>query len=255
MSAFAVVIGHANQILIAPAYDKLNPVMGLLAQSAVMIFFVMSGFLIGKSVSSNIARHGGRFLLVKYLVDRVIRIWPPLFFSLAFIVCLYKLAPLFFPSGTNAFLPAPGHTLARTAFTSDPTQLYGAALMLNGFVTDTPSANGPLWSLSIEVWYYFLAAILAVPRGWWKVLALPFAGAVIWLGMNNEAFLYYLPVWWAGYLLAVLHNRLFSFSINLLRGGRRLVFQLPYCWESVSSALVMLMIPLPIVCLSSPVLI
>ncbi|MCY0856203.1 acyltransferase family protein [Cupriavidus sp. D39] len=91
--------------------------------------------------------------------------------------------------------------------------------MLNGFVTDTPSANGPLWSLSIEVWYYFLAAILAVPRGWWKVLSLPFAGAVIWLGMNNEAFLYYLPVWWAGYLLAVLHNRLFSFSINLLRAA------------------------------------
>ncbi|MGO4325653.1 acyltransferase family protein [Cupriavidus sp. 2TAF22] len=206
MSAFAVVVGHANQILVAPASDKLSPLMGLLAQSAVMVFFVLSGFLIGKSVSGNVARHGGTFSLARYLGDRIIRIWPPLLVSLLLIFCLFKLAPLLFPSGTNAFLPAPGHALARSAFISDNTQLLGSALMLNGFVTDTPNANGPLWSLSIEVWYYVLAALLAVPRGWWKLLALPLIGTVIWHGANNEQFLYYLPVWWAGYLLAVLHD-------------------------------------------------
>jgi len=148
-SAIAVVIGHSNQILIAPTYDGLSEWLGLLAQAAVMVFFVLSGFLICKSISGNIAKHQGYFSLTKYVGDRFIRIWPPLLFSLALMAFLYLLAPVVFPSGSNAFLAPTKNALVRTAFTFDLTQALGAGLALNGFFTDTPSANGALWSLSI----------------------------------------------------------------------------------------------------------
>ncbi|WP_043345630.1 acyltransferase family protein [Cupriavidus basilensis] len=206
-SALAVLVGHTNQIVVAPAYDKLSPWFGLLSQSAVMVFFVMSGFLIAKSIKGNIARHDGNLLLRKYLSDRVIRIWPPLLFSVVLMALLYQLAPAVFPSGSNAFLPAERNALARQAFIFEPTQMLGAALALNDFFTDTPSSNGPLWSLSIEVWYYVLAAIIAWPRGWWKILSVPAATALFYVGWNNDQFYYYLPVWWAGYALSELHDR------------------------------------------------
>lgn len=172
-----------------------------------MVFFVLSGFLIGKSVSKNIAKHNGIFSLKKYIGDRIIRIWPPLCFSILLIILLYYMAPLFFPSGSHEFLSQPGHTLARQAFSGEPKQLFGAALALNGFFTDTPEVNGPLWSLSIEVWYYLLAAIIAWPRRWWRFASIPTVIALCFIGWNNDQFFYYLPVWWAGYFLSVLHDR------------------------------------------------
>lgn len=198
-------LGHINQALIGPTYDKASPYLGLLAQSAVMVFFVLSGFLIEKSISRNVDRHHGRFAFAQYLGDRVIRIWPPLLLSVTLMVGLSIIGPCFFHSGSREFLA--GHSLMRQAFTYDSMQVVGAALTLNGFFTDTPDANGPLWSLSIEVWYYLLAAIVAVPRGWWKLMAVPVVVALFAIAWNNDQFFYYLPVWWIGYLLALLHDR------------------------------------------------
>lgn len=207
LAAISVVIGHANQVLIAPFYERLSPWLGLLAQSSVMIFFVLSGFLIGKSISSNIAKNGGALSLKKYLGDRIIRIWPPLLLSIALLILLYQIAPFVFASGSRAFLSMPGHALARQEFTYEPMQLLGAAVAVNGFFTDTPNSNGALWSLSIEVWYYLLAAIVAWPKRWWKLASIPAVAALLYVGWNNDQFYYYLPVWWAGYLISILHNR------------------------------------------------
>jgi peptidoglycan/LPS O-acetylase OafA/YrhL len=168
-----------------------------LAQCGVMVFFVLSGFLIAKSISSNIVKNQGQFSLMKYIGDRVIRIWPPLLFSVILVILLCHAAHLIFPSDSPA----------RQRLTYKPIELVGAAVALNNFFTDNPAANGPLWSLSIEVWYYITAAIMAVPRRWWKLLSLPILLALFIVGWNNDQFFYYLPVWWGGYLLAVLHDR------------------------------------------------
>jgi len=52
-----------------------------------------------------------------------------------------------------------------------------------------------------------MAAILAVPQGWWKALSVPLIAALFVAGWNNDQFFYYLPVWWAGYGLSYLHDR------------------------------------------------
>ncbi|CAM5522956.1 acyltransferase family protein [Eoetvoesiella caeni] len=224
ISAIAVMIGHANQTLIAPNSTILVPWMGLLAQSAVMIFFVLSGFLIGKSISNNIIRNNG-FSLSEYLITRGLRIWPPLLLSIAILFLLYHLAPYVFPSGTNLFQSAPGHSLARTAFDFDPISILGSLFFMNGFFVgdlyiNTPNSNGPLWSLSVEVWYYVLAAIIAIPRGKLKLLTLPIVFVIIFWGRKNLDFLYYLPVWYSGYMLSQLHDhRFIPNEKHLVRGA------------------------------------
>lgn len=208
-AAWIVAIAHANQIIISPTFPGLAPLFGLLAQAAVMIFFVLSGFLISKSIRGNVVRHSGRFSVLQYTIDRALRIWPPLLFSIALVALLYRLTPAFFPSGTHAFLPSEKYSFARQGFTFEPIAYLGAATGLTGFfvATPTPSANGPLWSLSIEIWYYLLAAMLAWPRGAWKAVSIIGAIGLFYVGWNNDQFFYYLPVWWAGYLLSCLHDR------------------------------------------------
>lgn len=209
LAAWTVAIAHANQIIVAPTFPGAASILGLMAQAAVMVFFVLSGFLISKSVRGNVVRHEGRFSAVQYTMDRVLRIWPPLLFSIALTAFLYVIAPKFFPSGTHAFVPSDKYAFARPGFVFEPIAYLGAAMGLTDFFlfAPVPSANGPLWSLSIEIWYYLLAAILAWPRGGWKLLSVIGAVALFYIGWNNDQFFYYLPVWWAGYLLSCLHDR------------------------------------------------
>lgn len=206
-SAILVAVAHTNQAIIAPTHPAASLALGLLAQASVMVFFVLSGFLIGKSISGNLHRNSGRFAMGQYLYDRVLRIWPPLLLSLLLVVALHHLAPLVFPSGTADYLPSSSYTPSRSGLYYTGPEIFGAALAMNGYITETPRSNGPLWSLSIEVWYYALAAILAFPRGHWRLLALPFALGLMQLGGENIQFFYYMPVWFAGYALSVLHDR------------------------------------------------
>lgn len=206
-SALVVAVAHTNQFLVAPVFSKWAPALGLLAQSAVMVFFVLSGFLIGKSISANEARNNGRFSALDYAIDRAVRIWPPLALSIGGLVALAWIAPLFFPSGTASFLQLDGQTPGRVGIEIDRNELLGALFGLNGYLTDTPRSNGPLWSLSIEVGYYVVAGVVAIPRAWWKLASLPVVAGLCWLAWNNDQFFYYAPVWCLGYGLSMLHDR------------------------------------------------
>lgn len=215
-SALVVAIAHANQTIIAPMHAGASLALGFAAQASVMVFFVLSGFLIGKSINGNLNRHNGRFAIGQYAIDRVLRIWPPLLLALLLIVAMQHLSPFVFPSGSSSFLQSPGESPARTGLTYTASEILGAALGLNGYLTDTPTANGPLWSLSIEIWYYALAAIVALPRGWWRLLAVPVAAGLMQLAQNNSQFFYYLPVWAAGYVVAILHDRRIFPSLSII---------------------------------------
>lgn len=205
-SALVVAVAHTNQFIVAPVFSNWAPALGLLAQSAVMVFFVMSGFLIGKSISANEARNNGRFSAVDYAIDRAVRIWPPLALSLGGLVVLAWIAPFFFPSGTASFLQLDGQAPGRVGIEIDRKEILGALFALNGYLTDTPRSNGPLWSLSIEVGYYVVAGVVAIPRAWWKLASLPVVAGLCWLAWDNDQFFYYAPVWCLGYGLSMLHN-------------------------------------------------
>jgi len=206
-SAIIVVLAHANQIFIAPNYYALVPWVGLLASSAVMVFFVLSGLLIFKSIEKNLERNKGEFSFSQFFYSRLLRLWPPLILALFLMAFFYLIAPLFFPSGTNNFLPAVGNYIARNGYFMEEKEMFGALFFLNGFFSITPSSNGPLWSLSIEFWYYVIAGLVVWKKKWWKASCYISALVIVWIGSTEQQFTYYLCVWWAGYLLGLLHSK------------------------------------------------
>ncbi|WP_380873307.1 hypothetical protein ACFB49_40730 [Sphingomonas sp. DBB INV C78] len=201
MSAIAVLCGHANQIFIAPVESALYPVMGLMAQAAVMLFFVLSGFLITKSITRNFSSGAG-FDIRAYAADRFDRIYPPLLFALLIVAGLHAGAPLVFPTGSEMF-ELQGGFVVRDGFEVGLANFVGALFFLNGFTIDNIAANGPLWSLSYEVWYYVAAGLIA----WRTKYGVFIAGALlVALGSTNKMFLAFAPIWFAGGIVALMHN-------------------------------------------------
>lgn len=201
LSALAVVFGHSFQVFIAPISSTLFPIFGLVAQGAVMMFFVLSGLLITKSITRNFNQQGG-FWIGSYSINRVNRIYPPLLFAMVLVAALYVLVPYFFPSGSHVYQFTDSF-IVRDGFSVNFVDWTGTLLFLNGFAVRNISANGPLWSLSFEVWYYVIAGLVA----WKPKSGLLFSTTLILiLGYANRPFAFYSLVWFGGAAIALLHN-------------------------------------------------
>lgn len=201
LSALIVVLGHTNQIFITPLYRGLYPIAGLIAQGAVMMFFVLSGFLITKSITRNFSRNG-QFDVAAYAMDRFDRIYPPLIFSVVLVLMLWAASFVAFPTRNPSFAFSEQFT-GRADFAISWLGLGGTLTFLNGFFTPAIGPNDPLWSLPYEVWYYVVAGIIA-----WRPRSGAFIAAAVGLllGWHLKAFAAYAPVWFAGALIALLHN-------------------------------------------------
>lgn len=231
LSALVVLFGHTNQTLLLPTLKAGSTFVGFFTQLSVMVFFVLSGFLIGKSVCNNVAKNQG-FSLAQYARDRALRLYPPLVVAVLLMVLLAALAPFFFPSGTHQFDEIPGAKFVRTEFIVIAKQLAGTLVFLNEFKTSTPSANGPLWSLSLEAWYYVIAAAIFV----WpsrKVVAIALLVLAFFVTRKNQLFFMLAPIWFAGFGLAFVHqrrpqmnNRLFGWLLVVLTAAVALTVSL-----------------------------
>jgi len=109
-----------------------------LGHEAVLVFFVLSGFLVGGQVLARL--RDGRFKLYDYALDRTTRIFIPLIPA-----CLLT-------GAIETFL-----------FRQPPPfgQLIANMVGLNELVTDSLAINAVLWSLTYEIWFYILAGVLA----------------------------------------------------------------------------------------------
>jgi peptidoglycan/LPS O-acetylase OafA/YrhL len=106
---------------------------------AVMVFFVLSGLLVGGPLIER--SMSGAFRIGDYALDRCVRIFLPLV-----PVCLLTVAINF----AVFDLTAPLH------------QVLLNMIGLNGVLVPTLPNNGPLWSLAYEIWFYVLGGALAV---------------------------------------------------------------------------------------------
>lgn len=109
-----------------------------LGHEAVLIFFVLSGFLVGGRLIEKVKSN--QFNLINYTIDRVVRIMLPLISALILIFIV------------NLVTGNPDH---KTIF-----DYIGNLFSLQGIYV-TPVSE-PLWSLSYEVWFYILAGATAV---------------------------------------------------------------------------------------------
>jgi peptidoglycan/LPS O-acetylase OafA/YrhL len=196
-SALVVAFGHMVQIFSSAFPVSARGLAAALAGAAVMAFFVISGFFIHKSI---VQYCGDKVNWRGFVKARVNRIYPPFVLCIVVTILLYYLAPTFFTSRSTSFL----NPTDRTSFSLSG--LLPTIFFMNNFFGPTLSANGPLWSLTYEIWYYTLAilVILAISGkriGW---TALPI---VIILTFLNKWFFILGLIWVAGFALSVLHSR------------------------------------------------
>lgn len=174
-----------------------SPFWSVMAAGAVMAFFVLSGFFIHKSLAAALER-GEPLAFVRARIDRLV---PPLLFALALAAALWWLAPYVFASGSR-LLAVPTN---RPDFSLLPSVEFWPSLT-RGFLGIAPGANGPLWSLSYEAYYYLFAFLLGLAV-WTGRTGLLVASCVALLAMSlrNPNFAALGLVWVAGFLLSALH--------------------------------------------------
>ena len=191
-AALTVVLFHLRHLLfVEPALVAApNQVQGLayiltnswMSHQAVMLFFVMSGYLIGQSaLRSHVA---GRWQYGDYAVSRLSRLWAGLLPALLLGLAVDHLGRTFFAaSGVYTGLPSDravliiestdqfglGSLVGNALFLQDT--VLGAALGVYRFGT-----NGPLWSLAYEFWFYMMfagmATVLWAATPLWRLAAI-----------------------------------------------------------------------------------
>jgi peptidoglycan/LPS O-acetylase OafA/YrhL len=221
LAALAVAVSHIRQNILVDYKDVPHPsalIKALCAVTAygregVIVFFVLSGFLVGgKAVqlyqSPKIDQEWSRFL-----VDRVSRIFVVLLPALG--LCLIIFAILYGIAANAPFMTSPGWGWAIAhPIGGDYSWLrwLNAAVLLNGLTAKTLCIDAPLWSLSFE-WFYYMAAlafVLAVRRIFTPsaFLLIGYAIALAVLGLFlNRSMLELGLVWMFGVAAKVVFDR------------------------------------------------
>ncbi|MEO6910366.1 MAG: acyltransferase, partial [Edaphobacter sp.] len=212
-AALLVLLGHWRNILFID-YPQLTAHKALLlvpyvlssaGHQAVIIFFVLSGYLISGSVFRSFER--GQWSWSGYLTHRVVRLWVVLIPGL--LLCALwdnlglrlNLAPALYSGAVgNHVIPDVGPLLKPHIF-------FGNLFFLQSVLVPVFGSDGPLWSLANEFWYYLLFPLgLAVLRRQFTMTQRVISGVLFLAiaGFVRHGILQLFPVWLAGTALALL---------------------------------------------------
>jgi peptidoglycan/LPS O-acetylase OafA/YrhL len=167
LAAILVAFGHSRLLLVHDTNELTHPTLWVkpfyfitsLGPSSVMIFFVLSGFLIGSSVIRDM--QSGKWNWTKYSIARVSRIYTVLVPALVLGVMIDLVGLRFF--GSSIVYTTPGYAVFM------PDNLYGNItakiflgnlLSLQEILVPTIGSNHALWSLTNEVWYYVMFPLM-----------------------------------------------------------------------------------------------
>lgn len=117
---------------------------------AVVIFFLLSGWLVGGSVLNKV---GQPQLLASYAIDRLTRLWIVLIPGFVLTLALGAITGHVDPDRVSY---APDDEYSLTTFLGN---LFG----LQGMAVPRFGGNFSLWSLANEIWYYALFPLLLLP--------------------------------------------------------------------------------------------
>lgn len=207
LAALAVMSGHLRAIFFSD-YGHVTSSSPLLrafyfltgfGHQAVMVFFVLSGFLISSAVFRR--RASGDWSWMEFAIDRSSRLYvvlvPGLLFTLLWDTIGHSLAAPLYTHPLVAFgqLTAAGNTT--------PPIFLGNLLFVQTILCPTFGSNGPLWSLANELWYYVLFPVVLFAAIAWAQLHLRTAIVLTLIGVLIVAFvgstiLIGFPIWLAG---------------------------------------------------------
>jgi peptidoglycan/LPS O-acetylase OafA/YrhL len=209
LAAIAVLVTHVVVIYVARITGSDRPLFywaEILARHAVLVFFLLSGYLITVSILLNIKKNG-KFDGVHYLTSRIARIYPPLCGAMLIILVAWAVIHAFgLPGAAQYGLPTDKY-IETDAFSVTVVDFIRALLMQDGLLT----TDSPLWSLYAEFHIYLIAMLGAMTyfaRGnlryvWLCLGTLLF---VIWSYLWVW-FIFYALIWALGALVAIANSR------------------------------------------------
>ena len=162
LSALIVVLGHAkeffflhmNENAILP--EKLARLILSLGGSAVLVFFFLSGYLVGGKVLQDSI--DGNLYFGIYIFNRMTRLWIVLLPALliTFILNAFTCRNLINSLYCTADPGLASHASLPPVFSQHISDFLANAFFLQPFKGVSWGGNGPLWSLSYEFWYYLV---------------------------------------------------------------------------------------------------
>lgn len=198
LAALVVFVAHVSQVFIwrfLQPQSWLELVSGTAARAAVLVFFLLSGLLITRSIATNIKRNGF-FEPFDYLLNRIARLYPPFIAALALAVLVVWIVIRFNLPGAHS----PLGTLRPDGLTYSYPELVKSLFLIDGMTV----ADGPLWTLYIEAKMYVIAMGAAmIFRGSSissRIMGLTLAGAAVWLGLDLYKFWFFAMTWVLGAL-------------------------------------------------------
>jgi peptidoglycan/LPS O-acetylase OafA/YrhL len=168
------------------------------AHGAVVVFFVLSGFLVGGAVIER-ARDGKRYLR-NYLIDRTSRIYIVLLPVLVLSAALDLIGMHVF-AGLGIY----EQPLYDTAFRFE--NLLASVVSLQGIWFAPFGTNMALWSLGMEYWYYIVCGLVVLPLSAGYLAGARWAGCALGvaiftaLALSPTFFLFGALVWALGALV------------------------------------------------------
>ena len=171
MAAFFVLAGHVSHLILVDykyvieksILCKLVYFLAGFGHEAVMVFFVISGYLVGALTLDKWKQQGPN--IQSYASARISRIYTVLLpalvtgFALDYIgLNWFNASELYTNSAqynTNSLFFTIGTALDLNVF-------FGNVFMLQGISVKTLGSNSPLWSLANEWWYYIIFALVGV---------------------------------------------------------------------------------------------
>ena len=175
-----------------------------------MIFFVLSGFLIAYSIANNLKNSKYEtFSAKRYFRSRLQRLYPPLIFSQVLVLLVFGVFYFFDLNSAVSFTTGKELYLARNEINFHLSDYAGSFFFLNDMVSgvNSPTINGPLWSVAQEFWFYIIAGLLVASfyRRRMLIVLVLISGTIII--QTNVFFLYGFGVWLLGAAAAVMHMK------------------------------------------------
>ena len=212
LAAVLVLVDHWRNMLFVD-YPMLAPPHRVLAagpyllssagHQAVVVFFVLSGYLVGGSVFRSLDR--GRWSWREYLLHRLVRLWIVLLPGL--LLCTgwdllglhLQRAPLLY-GGANY-----NHLTSAVLPQLSPQIFFGNLFFVGGLHVPTLGSDGALWSLAFEFWYYLLfplALLLLRRQTSWRSRGVLGAALIACCAVAGRGVLLSFPIWLLGAFLA-----------------------------------------------------
>lgn len=206
-AAITVLIVHLKGLFL-PYADLNNPSVFVklayffagLGSEAVMVFFVLSGLLVGGGVIQSMKEK--KFTWYSYFVKRLVRLYVVLLPTLLISFIVIKVGENF------VYLLSPIYTSLATFLKN--------LLFLQTIDSPSFAGNLPMWSLCNEFWYYLLFPLLIYPlfnRSISGFISVSIGLAIIWLIGYERSVLFF--VWMLGVGLCVISpSKIISQSVK-----------------------------------------